>query len=154
MAIFIPGTMEYDEEMAGVTRPKRQTRPPARLQKFEVEYTGYRGRAPLAPGGKDVVRHPRERPAQMTSLRSSRTQYDSFHGDAALREANQLAAPLFRMREHSSTFPEHLSFTTRSPEPGPDFHHELRVIQRENSKLLQSQQAFHADLMELGEVRS
>ena len=53
------------------------------------------------------------------------------------------------MREHSEAWPKHFSYNQRSSDPGLDYHQELGAQQRENTKLLQSQQAFCTEFMEL-----
>lgn len=85
--MFIPGTMESDEEIVGAARPKRQTRPPVRLQDFEVQYVG--GRAVT----EHAVPPPWEVPAHVTPLQSSWDNPDYLYDDAAPLTGPWLGSP-------------------------------------------------------------
>ncbi len=145
--MFIPETMESDEEIIGATRPKRQTRPPARLQDFEVQYV--RGR----PGTEYASSPSWEVPPHMTPRQSSRGNPDYLDDDAAPRTVPRLR-PSLSYTDHRETLPQSFTSAQRPSYPEPESYNELQAIRRENAQLLQSQQAFRADLMELKAVRT
>ena len=154
--------MESDEEMYPAVRPKRQTRQPARLQDYEVDYVGYRHRDPLqwglpSPTTERGVFRPREGPVQMTPSQVPQTHSGSFHRDAAHHETLQLAPGRRQRRDlDGSAWPEHpsTSLYPQSPQLDFSFQEGIRVIQEENAKLLLSHQVFQSGLKELHEVRS
>ncbi|KAJ8333849.1 hypothetical protein SKAU_G00411680 [Synaphobranchus kaupii] len=154
--------MELDEEMYPAVRPKRQTRQPARLQDYEVDYVGYRQRdlsqwGLPSPTTEGRVFQPREGPVQMTPFQASQTHSGSFRGDAAHHEIFQLAPGRIQRRDlDSGARPEHTPAPSYQQSLHLDYRlqEEIRVIQEENARLLQSQQVFQSGLKELNEVRS
>ncbi|KAJ8381811.1 hypothetical protein SKAU_G00025890 [Synaphobranchus kaupii] len=154
--------MELDEEMYPAVRPKRQTRQPARLQDYEVDYVGYRQRdlsqwGLPSPTTEGRVFQPREGPVQMTPFQASQTHSGSFHGDAAHHEIFQLAPGRIQRRDlDSGARPEHTPAPSYQQSLHLDYRlqEEIRVIQEENARPLQSQQVFQSGLKELNEVRS
>ncbi|KAF7648707.1 hypothetical protein LDENG_00152840 [Lucifuga dentata] len=139
--------MGSNEERFEANRPQSPTRPPVRLQDFEVAYPGYRDRdnpphAPHAAVTEHVTFPQLEGPVQMTPFYSTPRHPDSIHGDAAHPTASHLGPARSRMRDHME--PRHRTALCDH----------LRAIQRENAQLLYAQQALHVDLRELREVRS
>lgn len=126
-------------------RPKRQTRRPDRLQDFEVDYVGYRLRDLVKPGLPSSTREggrvfcPHEGPVQMTPFQTSHIDSGSFYGNAAHHEIPQLAPGSIQRRDLvSDVLPEPTPSYQGSPYLDSHYRKEIRAIQEENARLLQS----------------
>ncbi|XP_023806317.1 SH3 and multiple ankyrin repeat domains protein 2 isoform X1 [Oryzias latipes] len=150
--------MDLAEEMHPDVRPKRQFRRPVRLQDYEVDYVGYQPRdLPQwsSPPPLRTLAPLQEDPAQMSFFQPPQAPSESFMENAAHSETPQLAPSCFQRRNRGW---ETLSAPTRSYQAGahhgPHFSAEIRAIQEENAKLLQSQQWIQSGLKDLHEARS
>lgn len=89
----------------------------------------------------------------MTPLQSSWDNPDYLDDDAAPRTVPRLR-PSFSYTDQRETLPQSYTSAQWPSYPEPEPYNELQAIRRENAQLLQSQQAFRADLMELKAVRA
>nr|XP_055023116.1 uncharacterized protein LOC129413455 [Misgurnus anguillicaudatus] len=140
--------MEFDEENIRATRPKRHIRPPVRLQDFEVQYVGGR------PVPEPVLSSPWDLPSRTTPFQSFYDKPDSFHGDPTPHSSFKLGAAGLNYAERSEALYHQFPSTQSEGYPEYERHRELQAIHKENAQLIQSRQAFHADLMELKAVRT
>ncbi|KAL7857412.1 hypothetical protein SRHO_G00163110 [Serrasalmus rhombeus] len=149
--------MECNEEMYPAVRPKQQTRRPTRLQDFELDYGGYSERNQTQRGPPTLTTERGVVPAwegleSVTPFHIAQPHHSSLYG-AARHKILQLA---------SSPPPRRDLEGKAVSEPAPsylvsrDLHacEEIRAIQEENTRLLQSQQALQAGIKELNEARS
>lgn len=133
--------MDPVEEMYPALRPQRQHRLPSKLRDYEVGNVGYQ------PRGLPTFSLPPSSPALS----------QSFTGDAAHPEMPQLAPSRFQRtsREWGIQTSPTPAFT---PHPSPyqdlNFPLNIRGIQKENTKLFQSQQWIQSELKELNEART
>ncbi|XP_056121116.1 uncharacterized protein LOC130099439 [Rhinichthys klamathensis goyatoka] len=140
--------MDSDEEMLGGTRPKRHTRPPAYLQQYEVHYT--RGR----PVADHDVPQTWEAPAQRTPPSSFQTYAIAPDGDLICSGGSQIMSSNYLPPQHvvcpqrSFSSPSAADFTTSAHD------RERQHLRQEHAQLMQTHQAFQADLRELREVRA
>ncbi len=89
----------------------------------------------------------------MTPLQSSCDNPDYLDDDTTPRTVPRLR-PSFSYTDHQETLPQSFTSAQRPSYPEPEYYNELQAVRRENAQLLQSQQAFRADLMELKAVRT
>uniref|UniRef100_A0AAV2LF82 Gag protein n=1 Tax=Knipowitschia caucasica TaxID=637954 RepID=A0AAV2LF82_KNICA len=131
--------MDPGDSMYQSVRPKRQARPPPWLQDYEV---GYEPDQPI-----DAAPYRREPSPPLAR---------SFDGDAAHTETPQLAPSRFRRTSREWDHqPSPVPFTSYSSPYHEQSHHmEIRAVQEENAKLLQSQQLFQSGLHELNKART
>uniref|UniRef100_A0AAV2LXU6 Uncharacterized protein n=1 Tax=Knipowitschia caucasica TaxID=637954 RepID=A0AAV2LXU6_KNICA len=131
--------MDPGDSMYQSVRPKRQARPPPWLQDYEV---GYEPDQPI-----DAAPYRREPSPPLAR---------SFDGDAAHTETPQLAPSRFRRTSREWDHqPSPVPFTSYSSPYHEQSHHmEIRAVQEENAKLLQSQQLFQSGLHELTKART
>lgn len=141
--------MESDEEMYPDVRPKRQIRRPVRLQDFEVDYMGYSHRDQHQWGLSSPALDRRAFPFQTAYPHSS-----GFSGNAAHPEFPQLAPDHSQRRDLDGlSQPARTPSSHQSPYLDSRFSEEIRAIREENTKLLQTQQAFQTGIKELNEAR-
>lgn len=148
--------MQSDEEAYPDARPKRQRRRPTRLQDFEVDYASdplvWRSLPPSPPQNAFL---PQEGPAYTFPFHPSQPPFGGFHGNAAHHETPQLAPGRLPRGYPATDIPprSHAPFQWdyhQNPPPYPN----IRALQEENARLLQSQQAFQSTLKELSEARN
>lgn len=78
----------------------------------------------------------------MTPYQASQTLSDSFHGNAAHHEIPQLAPGCIQRRDlDSAVLPEYAPAYHVSTHHDSRYHTEIRAIEEENARLIQSQQA-------------
>ncbi len=140
--------MDPDEEIFGGARSKRHTRPPAYLQQYEVQYT--RGR----PDAERDVPHPWEAPVHRTPPPSFQPYTTPPGGDLVCSDRSQIMSSGYQPSQHaefhqpSFSSPQVAGFITSTHDS------ELQHLRHEHAQLMQTHQAFQADLKELREVRA
>lgn len=147
--------MQSDEEFFPDVRPRRQTYRPARFQDYEVDYVSrhrpdnsQQRPLPSDPPPEQAAALFHYGPVNLSRLHSPQTSFGGFSRDAAHYETPQLAQDhLCRKNLAMDPLPESSAFQQWSPYP------DIRVIQEESAKLLQSQQVFQSTLKELHEAR-
>ncbi|KAL0153282.1 hypothetical protein M9458_051409 [Cirrhinus mrigala] len=139
--------MDPDEEVVGGARPKRLTRPPYYLQQYEVQYT--RGR----PVAEYDVSHTWESPVHRTPP-SFRPYITPPGGDLVCSDGPRIMSSVYQPLQQaefpqpSFSSPQVAGFITSAHDS------ELQHLRHEHAQLMQTQQAFQADLRELREVRA
>ncbi|KAG1971415.1 hypothetical protein F2P79_002534 [Pimephales promelas] len=150
--------MESEEEMYPDVRPKRRVRRPARLQDFEVDYMGYSQRDQLqwnlpSPALDRRGFLTQEGLQQMTPFQTAHHS-SGFTGNAAHPEFPQLAPDHSQRRDLGGFIhPARTPSFHQSPYLDSRFSEEIRAIREENTKLIQTQQAFQTGIKELNEAR-
>lgn len=142
-AAFITWIMEYDEEIVGAIRKQCWTRPPVRLQDFEVQYIGQR------PVQEHVISPPCVAPVHVTPLQPPWDNPDHLLWRCCSSYRSSVP-PNFSYTERSENLPLHISLAEQLP-PSSNTIMKSQAICREDA---QSHQLFHADLLELKEVHT
>ncbi|KAI3375062.1 hypothetical protein L3Q82_021583, partial [Scortum barcoo] len=133
---------------------------PEGVQDFEVDYVGDRSRDPSQwrpppPPPEQTVFLPQDGPAYMSNFHSPQSPFGGFQGDAAHYETPQLAPGRLQRRNLATNIlPETPTSYQWGSYRDPAFYPNIRDIQEENTKLLQSHQAFQSTLKELNEARN
>lgn len=152
--------MTSAEELLDDVRPKRQTRLPTRFQDYDVEYENrprdsslWRS-PPSPPHIEPAAFLPPSSAVNLSRHYSPQPPSGGSPWDAAHSKTPQLARDHLQRRNlardilpGAPTSPRWGSY--RDPSPYPD----IRDIQEENARLLQTQQTFLATLKELHEAR-
>ncbi len=141
-AAFITWTMEYDEEIVEAIRKQFWTRPPVRLQDFEVQYTGQR------PVQEHVISPPCLAPVYVTHLQPPWDNPDQLQWWCCSSYWSSVP-PNFSYTECSENLPLHIIPAEQLPQAR--MPNEVQAICREDA---QSHQIFRADLFELKEVHT
>ncbi|RXN13640.1 guanine nucleotide-binding subunit alpha-12 isoform X2 [Labeo rohita] len=140
--------MDPDEEVVGGARPKRLTRPPSYLQQYEVQYT--RGR----PVAEYDVSHTWESPVHRTPPPSFQPYITPPGGDLVRSDGPRIMSSVYQPLQQaefpqpSFSSPQVAGFITSAHDS------ELQHLGHEHAQLMQTQQAFQADLRELREIRA
>ncbi|KAL0150553.1 hypothetical protein M9458_054146 [Cirrhinus mrigala] len=138
--------MDPDEDVVGGARPKRLTRPPYYLQQYEVQYT--RGR----PVAEYDVSHTWESPVHRTPPPSFWPYITPPGGDLVSSDGPRIMSSVYQPLQQaefpqpSFSSPQVAGFITSAHDS------ELQHLRHEHAQLMQTQQAFQADLRELREV--
>lgn len=147
--------MDPVEETYPAVRPKRQTRPPPRLQDYEVDYVGYQQEDLPPPRTVRASPQLQEYPAQATPFQTRLSQ--RFYGNAAHSEIPQLAPNRVQrtnMEWENLLQPQPTASYEASSHHNYHFLQEIRAIQEENAKLHQSRQWIQSGIKELNEART
>ncbi|XP_016109891.1 uncharacterized protein [Sinocyclocheilus grahami] len=139
--------MDPDEEIIAGVRPKRHTRPPAYLQQYEEQYS--RGR----PVAEYDVPHPWEAPVHRTPPPSFQPYATPPGGYLVCSDGSRMSSnyqPPQHAEFHQPSFssPQAAGFISSAHDS------ELQHLRHEHAQLMQTHQAFQADLRELRDVRS
>lgn len=140
--------MDPDEEIVSGARPKRHTRPPAHLQQYEVQYTRVR------PVAEYDVLHPLEAPVRRTTPLSFQPYATPPGGDLVCSDGSQIIASNYQPPQHAEFHQSSFSSPQAAGLISSAHGSELEHLRHEHAQLIQTHQAFQADLRELREVRA
>ncbi|KAK3544492.1 hypothetical protein QTP86_013148 [Hemibagrus guttatus] len=141
-------TTKSDEEIIGGARPKCHTRPPAYLQQYEVQYTQ----------GRPVAHHDIDGTWEAPVHRTPPTSFQPYTTppgvDLVCFEGAQVMALSYEPQQYAAfpqppfSSPRAVDITTSAQDS------ELQRLRSEHVQLMQTHQAFQADLRELRDVRA
>ncbi len=137
--------MSIPSEHSGA-RPKCHTRPPAYLQHYEVQYTRVR------PAAECDALHPWEAPIHRTPPPSFQPYTTPPGGDLVCSDGSHIMSSGYQPSQHaefhqpSFSSPQAAGFITSAHDS------KLQHLRHEHAQLIQTHQAFQADLKELKKV--